>query len=325
MTESSLIAEQALARVGTTLEELHKHGGSLLTAGPAYLVGSLAQGFGNRGSDVDLHIFSPGVPGPAPPYLFFIGALTVDVEHFPLSYADDVLARLPEAGVVTKLGRMALDVPLGAGDTARLTRWCSAVPIARDTPPIMDDERRQTAMACLLRSAFTAVVSAWATAELVGRSRRDAGHLWRVCGRALLSLAGAAAGYPPIGRKWLPARVARAGIAEELVRSAMAMSGSADMAALMAGLGFDALDPTSLCRLEGGTGTADVRVGRERFHLTALGTLEAGRRPEGGPCAEVLARSGPDETARLLGDGLLRVVVDEGALSAALTSCEVGG
>ncbi|MEU8175744.1 hypothetical protein AB0C14_22935 [Microbispora hainanensis] len=322
MTDALLIADQALAKVGTTLEELRRHGGSLLTTGPAHLVGSLAQGFGNRGSDVDVHVFSPEVPRPAPPYLFFIGSLTVDVEHYPATYAEDVTSRLPSESVVTKLGRMTPEVTLGHEETGRLTRWCTAIPIDTGTPPILDDERRQDALAYLLRVALTAVVAAWGTAEVVARSGADAGHLWRVCGRSLLSLSAAAAGYPPIGRKWLPARVARARVPEDFVRSAMSAAGGGDVAELVAGLGLDGLDPLALSRFEPGTGTADVPVGRQLHHLTPLGRLEPGRRPAGGPCAEVLAATGPDEVAALLGAGLLRLTVDERALAAALR--EVG-
>jgi hypothetical protein len=308
-TAATVQAKRALSRVGVTAEQLLDQGGSVLTAGRCHLVGSLAQGFGNRGSDIDLHVMSPEIERPSPSFLMFVGTVPVDIEHYPASYTARILAKLPGDRARTALGEIALDGALDQWETRALTRWYSAIPLRPGDPSLLDEGQRHAAMAYLLREALHTVLRYWIIADLVSRSGRDAGHLWRLCGQAVLSLLCAARGLPPVGAKWLAARVERAGIAGEVRAAAADVSGSEDVARLLDSAGLAVGDALALGRIEADQ-TTPVRIGADHFALTRHGRLESRPLPKAGRCPEVLAATGAQELVAQLDAGLIRMTVN---------------
>ncbi|MGQ0839472.1 hypothetical protein [Actinokineospora sp.] len=312
----------ALSRVGVTLDGLRTAGGSVLENGVGYIVGSLAQGFGNGGSDIDIHLLSPDIDAPTPPFLFFVNGVTVDVEHYPAQLPATVFAKLTGPIVDVASGRLAADVVLKHGEAAWLTRWSTALPMDEDSPPMFDVGQHEVVLAHLVRRALSTVLSNWAMAEAVTRSAHDAAHLWSVCGRAVLNLACATRGYPPIGQKWLPARAVKAGVPAELRAATAACANGADVESMLATLGMAGFDPFAVTRVERADDLQPVRIGSQKFALTARGRLES-TAPVEGTCAEVIAEHGADHLVTLLSASLSRILVDEKAVAATLTENQV--
>lgn len=323
MTDRTLVGtslDAALARVGTTPADLFAHGGSVLEAGTPYLVGSLAQGLGNRGSDVDIHLFVPGLARPTPPFLFFLGQTPVDVEHYPAEEPGRLLGGLSPAAVATALGDIALAAPPDRRPRTWLTRWCTALPLRPDTPPVFDRAARALVTAHLLRATLSRTVLAWGTAELVAASGADAAPAWALCTRSILDLACVGAGVLPAGDKWLPARMRLAALPGDLVDAATRARTGEATARLLGGLGLPAFDPLEVTRLEPDPDATEVRIGRRQHVLTQFGRLEDALPAVAGSCRAVLGERSAGELLAAVTTGLLRLAPDEDAISERLSA-----
>jgi len=319
--------DAALARVGATPTELLAQGGSVLSAGAGYLVGSLAQGLGNAASDIDIHIFLPELARPSPPYLFFLGTTPVDVEHYPAGDPARMLGSLATVVAPTPLGDVAHVAVLSRAARTCLTRWCTAMPLRPEYPPIFDEPARALITAHLLRSALSRTMHAWATAALVAEADLDFEYALRQCGKAILDMAVVAAGVLPAGDKWLPARMRLADLPAELIDAVTAVRTSEDIASIVDGLGLVVPDPLAVTRLGRDPDAPEVRIGRKVFVLTRFGQLHPrpptldgvdGQSAPSGSCRDLLAERPATELVALVAAGVLRLDLDEDALSTAL-------
>ncbi|GAB2521952.1 nucleotidyltransferase domain-containing protein [Nocardiopsis aegyptia] len=312
---------EALKKVGVTPEQLAQAGGSVLTSGPAYLVGSLAHGLGNRGSDIDVQVFTEEAERPSPPFLFFIGRTPVDVEHYPAAHVTDVTGELSAVTVSTAVGPMACGAAPASRELRSLTRWCTALPLREGSPALLDDGQRSLVAAHRRRSVLDALLERWMAAELLAAAGHDSPHAWRGCGRALLQLAAGTGDRLAIGGKWLVASVQRSGAAESLVSAAVRVRDGSEVAGLVAELGLPDLDPWSLCRFVPHPRSEEVRLGRERYVLSAHGALHGGTSdvPADAPDAR-----GVDAAAAVegIGAGLWAFEIDRAAVTAALDGGE---
>lgn len=207
-------ARACLNVVGVTHEELRHAAGSALDGGAAYLVGSLSSGFGNAGSDVDVHVLRHGDALRTGPHLSFVQGVVVDVESFPLAWADQVAsAARGRATADIGPGRIALGVPADPvmGWTV-LARWLHAVPLESSTPPVFGADDTHALIPLLVRQAFDELVLAVAVARLAEAAEQQPAaveYLWRHASHCLLELRCRAAGDVTVNRKWLPARAQR--------------------------------------------------------------------------------------------------------------------
>ncbi|MFD3686482.1 hypothetical protein ACFWTE_16875 [Nocardiopsis sp. NPDC058631] len=308
---------EALEKVGVTPEQLTETGGTVLTSGPAYLVGSLAHGLGNGGSDIDVHVFTEETRRPTPPFLFFLGRTPVDVEYYPSAHVADVTGGLSPDSVPTAVGPMACGVPPASRDLRSLTRWCTALPLREGSPALLGDQQRSLVAAHRRRTVLDSLLERWMAAELLAAAGHDSPHAWRGCGRALLQLAAGTGDRLAIGGKWLVASVRRSGVAPSLVSAAVRVRGGPGIAGLLAELGLPDLDPWPLCRFVPHPRSGEVRIGREKYTLSAHGTLHRGA-PD--VPADVPDARGVDTAAAVEGirAGLWGFEIDRGAVTAAL-------
>lgn len=310
----------ALKRVGITVDDVVAVGGSVLDAGQPYLVGSLAQGFGNRGSDVDLHLFVPGLDRPAPPFLCFVGDVPVDIEHFPADVHLEVLAGLDSAVVDTAAGPVSAGRRLERRTRTRLIRWTTALPLFDGLPPLFDEPQQRVIRPHLLRFALTRLVGSAAVAGLIDLAGLDSGHAWRLCGRGLLDLACTVRGWPPIGDKWLPSRIRDAGLPAELIGVAAEVRSLEVLTRQVALLGLPPVDPLCATVIRHDPGAEVVRVGRQRFIRTRHSRVVEREPVVDGPFAEVVAAVPPGELVELLRAGVVRIEVDDDLLSKEVAS-----
>ncbi|WP_199931074.1 hypothetical protein [Streptomyces sp. CB02923] len=276
MERPHVSVEQALKVVGLTREELLSLGGSVLTTGSAHLVGSLAGGLGNRGSDIDVHMLVPGITKPTPAYLFFAGNTPVDVEHYP----DTMPGRLVDAARAFPV----LELPFGTvstgpapGRRTRRTaaRWLNSLPLHPDQPPVFDASEAAAVLPTVVRAGLDQLMGIWAVARLAERAEdADAArYLYRRAGRELLELRCRAAGDVLTSEKWLPDRAARLGLGATAVRRHYEVSDQAGLTELLDGTGLGDRDPWSYVTVRTDADRQTVRLGREKFALTRHGRL----------------------------------------------------
>ncbi|SCG53975.1 hypothetical protein [Micromonospora halophytica] len=276
MTDRSSV-EEALGVVGLTLARVLELGGSVLAAGPAYLVGSLAGGLGNQGSDVDIHLLVPGIDRPSPAFLFFAGQTPIDIEHYP----ED----MPAAMVAGALAYPVRKLPIGPvslapapGRRTRRTaaRWLNALPLDPDQGPIFDPTGAEAVRAVLVRASLDQVLQLWAVARLATGADDDAArYLWGRTGREVLELRCRARGDVLTSEKWLPDRADRLGFGPAFSRSHHTCGSEADLVELVADVGLADWDPWELTVVRTEPQRRRIRLGRTDYALTRHSRLVA--------------------------------------------------
>ncbi|RBY95892.1 hypothetical protein DQ237_12185 [Blastococcus sp. TF02-8] len=264
----------ALRPVGMTASDVLALGGSVLEGGEPYLVGSLASGVGNAGSDVDVHMFSDKVEEVSPSILFFHGDTPVDIEQFPTG----LLAAVREAAASFPVAETPVGTVTAAGAPPSpmrsvWSRWLTAVPLRRGAPELLDDDTGKVIAGSLVRAALEDLLLnlavAWLAAESAAASEDTRAYLWRRAARSLVEARCRAAGGFATGDKWLPAQCRRVALDAEFVRSAYTARTSRDVDLLLDETGLGRVDP-GLAVLVSPDPTAQVvSVGRESYLLSA--------------------------------------------------------
>ncbi|OEV11295.1 hypothetical protein AN218_13590 [Streptomyces nanshensis] len=313
----AVTVEQALKVVGLTLDEVRDLGGSVLTAGPAYLVGSLAGGLGNKGSDVDVHLLVEGITKPTPAYLFFAGETPVDIEHYPVTMPAQLIATA-DAFPVRELpvGRVSLAPSPGRRMRRTASRWLNSLPLLPGQSPVFTEEEAGRVLPMVVRSALDQMLVVWAVARLAERAdpgSDTAAYLFRRAGRELLELRCRAQGDVLTSEKWLPSRAARLGIDADLVRRHYAVPDEKELVALLADTGLADWDPWRLTTVREDPGRRTVHLGREAFALTRHGRVFADSVTADGSLHDAVDALAPDRLLRALRDAELVLEVSPDA------------
>lgn len=278
--QSNPRADRALATVGLSVRQVRELAGAILEAGDAHLVGSLACGFGNAGSDVDIHVFAKDISEDTPPFLCFAGSTPVDIEHFDIDRFRAAVEQLSAVDVMTTpFGAVARSRGVGRRRRRALARWATAVPLLVGQDQLLDAPAVSKMAAVLVRTALDELIRTIASAELA-EAALPAGqqvYLWQRCGRQLLELRTRGRGELGTGEKWLPARAHRAGFDDELAgRHYRVCSGEA-LDDLLAESGLSR-HMAGLVTVSEAPGVEDVKLGRQRRVLTPHGRLLNGDR-----------------------------------------------
>ncbi|MFD7507743.1 hypothetical protein ACFV5N_00115 [Streptomyces sp. NPDC059853] len=298
--------DSALARVGLTTGRLLVCTGPALADGLPYLVGSLAQGFGNRGSDVDIHLFtSRENPRGGGPEHLFVDGVPVGIERYPRSAPADRLTALDTRMAETGAGPVSLSPVPSAAERKVLGMWAVAVPLRPRAARVLTWEQEAVVYALMLRAALCRVLLAGRLADLLVAAGRAADQTWPLCRRPLLELLCLSRGMPPLGEKWLARRVRRVAPAS-LVSAAESVDGIPALSRFLGWLGLPPFDPRPVVREVPEPTIAELRLGPERWLLSRYGRLASAPQPGGGDAGH---------TVRALECGLLRLGVDEQALS----------
>jgi hypothetical protein len=305
-------AAQALSTVGLTVNDVRTLGGSVLDAGRPFLVGSLAAGLGNRGSDVDIHLLVPDLDQPTPPFLLFAGATPVDIEHYPEQLPAKVLARARSAAVVDiPLGRVSLAPPPDRSLRRRLARWLSAVPLIESMDRIYDAAEAATILPVLIRAAIDEFVQLSAVAGLAERIDGEAAaYLWSRAGRQLLEVRCRAAGDVATGHKWLPDRATRLGIPVGRQRQHYGARSAAEVAVLAADTGLADVDPWHVTQVRPDPRSMTITIGRQQMHVTPHQRVLRTVLDAQGPTHELIAANDPVDVLNGLLHGHLLLTVD---------------
>lgn len=309
-----ITAREALAVVGRRVDEVHAAVASHLDGGEPYLVGSLASGLGNERSDVDVHVFRPGMKGPDGPHLCYAGETLVDVERFPADRPGEMESAYRSASTVeAPFGRVALVEPPDQRTGNRLARWLHAVPLRTQAAPLFSDD--SLLLAVLVRAAFEDTVRGVALARLAtaaGLSPPSSRFLWQAAYRCLLELWCRARGDVTPGEKWLGCRVRRlAGDASTVVWDEAGFRTAAGP------VGYPGIDEWAVVNLRRSAGLRQVSLGDRAFYVTARRRVLATVCDLTGPLAWV---AGADQASvfHAVRRGEVDLVVDRVGLEAVL-------
>lgn len=300
--------DEALSRVGITTEQLLSGTGTALSLGRPYVVGSLAQGFGNRGSDIDLHLFSREAEIRVGLRHLFVEAVPVGVEDYRDSEPDRRLARLITRRAHTVLGPIALAAPLEPSEQKLLGLWAMAVPLMPGTPRALTAEQESLVYAHLMRAGLCDVLFSGALAETIDAAHLDSGYAWRSCRRSLLDILCLSRGMPPVGAKWLPRRV-RLLLSEPLVEAVEAVEDTDGLRRLLDHLGMPDLTLRSAVTVVREPTAVPMRLGSDHRLLSRFDRLE----PE-----SVIPYDSPHEIVRAMRRGVARLQVHQEILNDAL-------
>ncbi|MEU4559555.1 hypothetical protein AB0F72_14315 [Actinoplanes sp. NPDC023936] len=310
--------QEALAVVGLELDALLAAAGSVLDGGHPYLVGSLAAGLGNAGSDVDIHHFRPETAAPAPPYLMFVDGVTVDVEYYPAEIAARTVAGYAGlTSVAVADGRIALATPPARTVEHQLTRWLTALPLRDGSPPLVTGDDRAAVVALLARAAYDTLVQLAAVAALAG-GRAGAGYLWHRCGRQALEVACRIAGDLATGDKWLPRRALRTLGGPSVAGAGFRTGDEQAVRELLAVLRLPLGDPLAMTVVQRCDRAREVAIGRTRHLLTRHGRLFREYPAAEGRVATVAAEIGAGTLLHALRTGQMTMRADPSACAEVL-------
>ncbi|MEU5882406.1 nucleotidyltransferase domain-containing protein [Spirillospora sp. NPDC047279] len=240
----------ALKPVGLGPEEVIEVLGSCLEGDEVHLVGSLAAGLGNTGSDVDLHVFVDEDVAGVVPMLFFAGRTRLDVVHYRTGAPAAALAGVPVRSTGLFGGRCALGAVPSMTDMKRLSRWATALAMYEGTRPILDEDETARVSAALVRLALDVAVRAAALATVMtARNAPLAGLAWSRAAETAVEVLVRAQGEIFVGDKWLAAKARRGGLSPEVLAEARRVGSAAEHARFTARLGLPIAEPATLVRV----------------------------------------------------------------------------
>lgn len=316
LRRAAVTAEDALAVVGLTVNELVACVDREPAEGPRYLVGSLASGLGNDHSDVDVHILVPGLDRPVGPRLHHAAGITVDVELYPAAWATETVARLgavPSAEWL--LGRIAVDRAVDSSSRRWLCRWMHAVPLDPADGPVFSDEEIGLLLPALIREAHDKVLVDAAVALLADAAvRRGAtaypasarDYLWARAARGLVELFCRAAGDVTTGEKWLPARARRLGLAVPPPGRC-----ADDAAFVLSGLSWSAADIMAAVRIRPASDAAPADLAGRRFLVNRHDRLLESWTSASGALGAALEEHGPETLLDAVRGAACDLTIDE--------------
>ncbi|RDI55575.1 nucleotidyltransferase domain-containing protein [Nocardia mexicana] len=268
---TAVAVEDALARVGASVGELRELLGALLDEGRGYVVGSLAAGLGNSGSDIDVIVLCDRRSSDAP-MLFFLGDTSVDLQYYNAGDPAATMAALPGERVRLAAGWCALGCAPAMTLQRRIGRWLNASPLDPAFPDIVDPAATPVAAAALVRGAVESLVLKIFAARTIGAAGLPSAAAWRRAGRALVEVLARASGELFIGEKWIVARAVRAGLDRGLARRAFGCSDERQLREILSAAGLSALGEPGVVELRAADGLERLELGATTW------TLVGGRR-----------------------------------------------
>ncbi|WP_030378769.1 MULTISPECIES: nucleotidyltransferase domain-containing protein [unclassified Streptomyces] len=282
---SGLTVAQALKRIDVQPSAVVQLAGSIFADREAFLVGSLAAGLGNRGSDIDVHVF--GEAHDVGLMELFADDRPVEVQQFTYAIPRGLMRGFRDND--TRVLPLSIG-PCSTGETParatqrRMAHWLYALPFQDGgNETVFTRDEQDLAHAVLVRGGIEETLLCCTTAELAARAgHAGAPYLWRRAGRWLLETVLRGAGELFVAEKWLPQRVRRAAIPDDVVVALSHVRDRDGFRAALRRVGLPRLDPRELIRLRPYHDMREVALGRERYLLLSRARLV--ERSELGPC-----------------------------------------
>ena len=253
--------DSALAMLGATIDDvldvMPTYGGE------PYLVGSLAAGYGDRGSDIDVHVVTDDAIDQGPVLTFTRGGVCVDVRYVTRQRIDRIVSQ--------RRARHSAR-PAGRADAWLVSRWLNSMCFNDMGPSLLDDAQAERGQALIVSSLVDDLVAMYAFTKLAESADVDRSwYLARRTGTIAWELAATLSGHNYLGSRWLPARSTDPRVAL-LARFASRVERSTDLAMVLESL---AINPSEACH------RVALEVNREAERWTVAGDqwlLVGGRR-----------------------------------------------
>ncbi|MEU0386922.1 hypothetical protein [Streptomyces chartreusis] len=316
--EAAVTAERALDLVGLTVRKVFEAAGEVMDKGSAHLVGSLAAGFGNARSDVDIHVIERQLARPVGPHMFFVDGIPVDVERFPARWVAESKRKASAQPVAeTPVGRIALDGNIGNRACRVMSRWIHAVPLNDTGERLFSPSERQRVLPLLVRNAYDHLLAHLALARLADAAQVPAAtraYLWRRTSRQLLELRCRDYGDVTVNAKWLTARAQRLGLPH-----ATEAEDAAPFWCTAGRCGLPDVDAWEVTRLTRSSGTEVIDLAGRRLLATRHRRLLDEWCPAEGSMAELIDAIGPARLFQAITHAELDLSVDSEAVRRALS------
>lgn len=318
-TSFGVDTQTCLDVVGLSLADIQAAAARELSTGTAYVVGSLASGLGNAGSDVDIHIIRGGISAEMGPYMHFMHGVVVDMKCFPETWPSQILEQIrhltlgdPGVGAVY-LG----ETPEPVAGWPVLARWLHAAPLHRGQPPLFSEEEAAVLLPLLVRRAFDDLLIAISCARLADAASAPAptsAYLWGDASTRLLELRCRAAGDVTSNRKWLPARARRLGLEDSA-----AAHDEVSFQQLAKRCGLRAVDAWRLTRVAPAPDGRQVSMAGGTWFLNRHGRMRPEAWSVDGTVEEAVAHLGASRVLAALRHAEADIAIESHALGEALT------
>jgi hypothetical protein len=296
---TSAAVTNELGAVGADVQEISE----LLAVydGEAYLVGSLAVGFGDSRSDIDIHVISDDPEASEGAALIFTGTGgCVDVQYMSRRTVSRRLA-------TERPGQRIR--PGGRSGAWLMSRWLNALPLQADSPALLSAEQRAQAFELITMSLAGDLVALTGFAMLAERCQ--AARAWYLCRRAGIAaweLAATLAGEHYLGERWLPRRSADPRVAD-ICEVACSAATTAELSWLLGRLGVAADEVPARVRLSASPDAERWAIAGEELALVGGRRLVRRVHPVPATIAEAAAAD-PESVLSGLGCGALTWTVD---------------
>lgn len=291
--------------------------GEVVRDGEAYLVGSLASGFGNHASDVDVHVLHADRSESSGPTMYFVDGVAVDVERYPADLPAALVRRAESSKVVQcDIGPVAIEQALADRDRRFAARWPYAIALRDGARPIFADHELRALLPHLVRLAIDKAVLLGSLARLGmlgGLDDSALAYLWIQAERSVLEVRCRAAGDVASGDKWLPDRARRLGLA------VASPTGTEDgFLRALADCGLGHIDLEAVTRVRRAENTRVAAIAGRRFLVNRHDQLSTHWVEVSGSLAEVIGRVEPSRLAEAVRRSEVDLVVDADRLREAL-------
>lgn len=308
----------ALSVVGITKQACAEAVSAIHPSATGYLVGSLAFGFGNAQSDVDIHVFVSNEKyahdaNKTVTRLSWHKGVTVDLDIQPPYALKHLQAAVDKLEVVsTSIGLCALGDRQAAIERRRLSRWLNALPFDESSGDLIKGASRQRALAWLRRDALEAALKSMGLATLASRSgteqgERAAQYMWARTQHTFAELMVRIAGDVTTGSKWMRAAVRRHDLWVPEVEMIMSST------AIFQALGLSIRDPLRLLEAVPARENISFRLQGREFTASRQGTAICHGQVTGG--LDAIVEGGQAfQLFQEVGAGLVNIVVRRNAL-----------
>ena len=253
------VLDQAFARVGTTTGKVLEVLGDLAASGTAYLVGSLAVGLGNAGSDIDIQVLSEEPPAGDVPAVFFVRQTILEVQYLsrdaPHVLVEDLSGDIAE----TPYGKCLLGPAPPNRYQKRLSRWLTAVALG-ESDVLLDDEEAERACSALVRGAVEQFVKAVWLAKCVDSAMPLVSKFaWRRAARWAVEAWVRGHGDVFVSDKWMAAKALRS--ADHALVECLTATDGRSVAELATHIGLLDLTIDHLIRQEAAPDIREIALG----------------------------------------------------------------
>jgi hypothetical protein len=202
-------ANEVLARVNLCTSELFEAAGDHLRGDMVLLVGSLAQGYGHRLSDIDVHVIRRQIDESNHngiehgDWLCFVKGRPIDIRYYRPDYIDRRTELCRGDTVSLRLGNISLNPSMRPAEVREIVRWHTGIRLSGELfTNSAASMSRGDLVATVARSQLSEAIRAARAASDLSKSGLVTNSVWREVRHSMIGMLCSRSGILPVGRKW---------------------------------------------------------------------------------------------------------------------------